>query len=210
MSDRTVTTDALATLGTIIDDTAKRDAIHLAVIPAIAGIPLHPGNHVELIDGIARRTATGEGIGIVDPFLAAKVQPGERFWLVIYPRKINSLRHVWTHPALPDESIVGKSDEEIPPAIKTLRKQQSETWLRGFCASSDCPDYETVLELIDKGSLPSSDSEYYPSGGEYTEEYLHFSGTDAHGTIPIEFWEHVEVVLGRKTKYRPQYFSCSC
>ncbi len=34
MSDkRSVATDALATLGTIIDETAKRDAIHLAVIP---------------------------------------------------------------------------------------------------------------------------------------------------------------------------------
>ena len=32
----TVATDALATLGTIIDETAGRDAIHLAVEPAVA------------------------------------------------------------------------------------------------------------------------------------------------------------------------------
>lgn len=206
----TITTDALSTLGSIIDDTAKRDAIHLAVIPAIAGCPLRPGNHIEIADGIARRTATGEGIGIVDPFLTKAVEAGERFWMVIYPRQIDSLRHVWTHPALPDESLIEKSDREVPPAIKTIRKQQSELWLRRFIAGVDCPGYETVLELIDKGSLPSPDSEYYSNGGEYTAECLLFRGSNAHGTIPLEFWDHVEIVLGRKFKYRPEYFSCSC
>jgi hypothetical protein len=49
-----VATDALETLGTIIDDSAKRDAIHLAVIPAVAGEDLLPGMHVQLADGVAR------------------------------------------------------------------------------------------------------------------------------------------------------------
>ncbi len=44
MSDtRTVATDALAMLGTIIDENAKRDAIHLAVIPMVAGHWMDPG-----------------------------------------------------------------------------------------------------------------------------------------------------------------------
>ena len=44
MSDkRSVATDALETLGTIIDETAKRDAIHLAVIQAAMGVASEPG-----------------------------------------------------------------------------------------------------------------------------------------------------------------------
>jgi hypothetical protein len=40
--NRPVATDALATLGTIIDKTAARDAIHLAVEPVVAAHTLRP------------------------------------------------------------------------------------------------------------------------------------------------------------------------
>ena len=43
---RTVATDALETLGMIINDAAGRDAIHLAVEPMIARHPLRPGEYV--------------------------------------------------------------------------------------------------------------------------------------------------------------------
>ncbi len=102
---RSAHTDALATLGTIIDKTAARDAIHLAVVPAIAGVNLLRGEHVFLRDGKAYSFgATGEtSLGIVDPFLQEPVAKGEHFWLIIYPRQITSLRHVWEHPAFPSE-----------------------------------------------------------------------------------------------------------
>ncbi len=105
MSDgdkRSVSTDALETLGKIHFRDEKRDAIHLAVMPVEAGERLSAGEHIGVVNG---RAFVGHPtvLGIVDPFLTATVEPGERFWLVIYPRKIQSLRHVWSHPDLPDE-----------------------------------------------------------------------------------------------------------
>ena len=43
---RSVSTDALETLGTIIDESAGRDAIHLAVEPCISDEILYPGQQI--------------------------------------------------------------------------------------------------------------------------------------------------------------------
>lgn len=102
--NRSTHTDALATLGTIIDNTAARDAIHLAVEPVIAGENLHPGDHIFLRDGKAYGAIGEKLLGIVDPFLTVPVAKGERFWLIVYPRQITSLRHVWEHPSFPGEA----------------------------------------------------------------------------------------------------------
>lgn len=191
---RKVSTDALETLGTIIDESQKRDAIHLAVEPVIAGQTLAPGEDVGLItiggDSRAYRVKDEHKLGIVDPFLKNPVRTGERFWLVVYPRQIHSLRHVWTHPAFPDE-----------PALADLKpsRETSEKWLRDFIQTADCPDYETVI-----AKAINNDS--------WSDEYLHFDGQDAHGEIPPEFWDHVEVVTGKKIPgpQRASHFSCSC
>lgn len=89
----TVATDALATLGTIIDASAGRDAIHLAVEPVIAVEKLFPGQHVGFVEGGVGTSS--KPVGIVDPFITGFVAPGQHFWLVVYPRTITSLRHVW-------------------------------------------------------------------------------------------------------------------
>jgi hypothetical protein len=70
---------------------AKRDAIHVAVYPAVnvGKEPLQPGEWMK--------------DGVVDPFLAAPVMPGERYWLFLYPGSISSLRHVWSHKNFGDE-----------------------------------------------------------------------------------------------------------
>lgn len=104
---RSTHTDALATLGTIIKEGEKRDAIHLGVDPAIAACQLFPGMHVGFAsDGKATRSTREnpeiKPVGIVDPFLKAPVAPGQRFWLIVYPRQITSLRHVWEHPDFPE------------------------------------------------------------------------------------------------------------
>lgn len=181
---RKVATDALETLGTIIDHTASRDAIHLAVEPCIAGETLSPGEDIGIVDGLAM-VHTTKPLGIVDPFLKAPVKKGERFWLIIYPRTITSLRHVWEHPSF--ESNRDKEDE--------LR--ESEKWLINFCESNNLPEYPDVISAVLGQDLGTSSS-------------VHFSGRDASGEIPDEFWDHMERITGIKYNERPTYFSCSC
>lgn len=184
---RSVHTDALATLGTIIDDTQKRDAIHLAVEPCIAGEELRPGQDIGIFKGRAMSRAL-KMLGIVDPFLKENVKEGEMFWLIVYPRQITSLRHVWEHPDFHDIAEEKNSEES---------KAASEKWLREFCRTADCPSYEDVIREI-------------VSGNAFDRDYLYFSGMDAHGSIPDEFWTHVEVVTGMEMQERPKYFTCSC
>src|SRR5271155_4299986 len=102
--DRPIATDALTTLGTIIDTTAKRDAIHLAVEPVMAGEYLLAGFHVGRESNGLYTTKATKHLGIVDPFLKEPVTPTQRFWLLLYPRQITSLRHVWSHPEFSDSS----------------------------------------------------------------------------------------------------------
>jgi hypothetical protein len=197
MSDnkRSVSTDALETLGTCpIPDDAGRDAIHLAVEPAIAGEILEAGEQVGLVLGpsgpravrIYPASSSVQPLGIVDPFLARPVSAGERFWLVVFPRTITSLRHVWSHP-------------NFPEPVDGSQRAKSERWLRDFCDRSDCPSYEEVVAM----AIQHQD-------GEHWEESLLSRGRDAHGEIPVEFWDHVENVTGQKMERRATWFSCSC
>lgn len=111
---RTVSTDALETLGMIHFKPEARDAIHLAVEPVIAASDLRVGQKIGIIDGIAypansrakqsKENPAGVFVpyhGIVDPFLPRAVEKGESFWFVMAPRMVASLRHVWEHPDFP-------------------------------------------------------------------------------------------------------------
>jgi hypothetical protein len=91
----------------------KRDAIHLAVEAVEAGIDLKPGQRIGIIKGVAypdgwhlSKSApfamTAKYHGIVDPFLTNGPKKGERFWFVMKPREVRSLRHVWEHPDFPE------------------------------------------------------------------------------------------------------------
>ncbi len=90
-------------LGSLIEDgDRRRDAVHVAVAPVTAAERLAPGQHVGLVgDGTEHvGPASPDGcIGVVDPFLPHPVEPGQRFWLFLYPNTVTSLRHYWTHPA---------------------------------------------------------------------------------------------------------------
>ena len=89
-------------LGQLIENgDRRRDAIHIAVAPVTAAEQLAPGQHVGLIEpgNLELVGPCGCNIGVVDPFLTQQVEPGQRFWLFLYPGTITGLRHVWSHPA---------------------------------------------------------------------------------------------------------------
>lgn len=186
MSDkRTVVTDALETLGTIIGASAGRDAIHLAVEPVTAAQDLQPGEHVGIhIDGCVGRSP--KPVGIVDPFLKEAVRHGQKFWLVVYPRQITSLRHVWSHPDFPEAG-------SIPGNVGLESTGHAAQWLREFVGKLDTSiTYEEII-----ANAAQSDGTMY-------------FGDEIYGEIPDEFWDHMETLTGKAFTNRMSYFKCGC
>jgi hypothetical protein len=194
---RSVHTDALATLGTIIDDTQARDAIHLAVEPVIAAHNMDAGAHVGLLDDGRASEFASKHLGIVDPFLTDGVVAGERFWLVVYPRQITSLRHVWVHPdfaAPPETTIKVEFVDSMSP---------SEKWIRDF-ADRVSLHYDVLMEGAERW-VSTHDNKW---GGEY----LCFGGLLEGESVPDEFWVHYDAVTGNTTPEakRGSFFTCAC
>lgn len=191
----TVTTDALDTLGSIIGPDEKRDAIHLAVEPAYAGETLMPGQHVVFDeDHRAIAVSTGRGIGIVDPFLNEEVLFGERFWLVVYPRQISSLRHVWEHPLFPPSGETEATQAVPEPGLR----QEAEKALREWCqmGSYDTPSFDALVRAARDWD---------------GDDYLLVYGEDASGHIPKWVWTSLQIYFGRSVMTEgPTYFSCTC
>lgn len=185
---RTVATDALMTLGTIIGPEEKRDAIHLAVEPVIAGETLRPGEHIRVRDGVAWPAWEDNGLGIVDPFLTSHVRKGERFWFVMYPRQVRSLRHVWTHPAFPDADAA-----PLPQAND--EKSYAEAWIRRYAASIDV-GYNDLIESAGK----------FLDSGDYMDRGDTLEGV----STSKEFWAQYSVLTGRDVGNPGNFFSCSC
>lgn len=187
MSDkRTVSTDALATLGTIITE-GGRDAIHLAVEPVEAGEQLYPGQHIGLFGGKASTKAPVK-LGIVDPFITGFIPEGHKFWLIVYPRTITSLRHVWSHPAF---------DEEKSPISDLSEEEKSKQWLMNYARDID-ETYDHLMAVADSYQGDGY-SDYIVQGGRFEGEIT-----------PEEFWDHYAIVRHNKNPKRESFFSCSC
>ncbi len=192
---RSVHTDALATLGLPEIDVdgvpAARDAIHLAVEPVIAGALLKPGERVVLRktdEGLrAFRGDVSDGVGIVDPFLVKAVKNGQKFWLVLNPRTITSLRHVWAHPAFDAEVESTKGTE--------LLKKASKAYLESVAASLDV----TLSDLIEHAEDFEEDGSWWVGGNDFESM-----------SVGKEFWKHLSVHTGKEYKSEGNFLSCSC
>lgn len=175
-------------LGKLAPEYAKRDAVHVAIAPVVADQRLAPGQRVGFVDDA--RTSVGvcpKPLGIVDPFLGRPVEKGERFYLVLFPNTITSLRHDWTHPAFPAEGQTSMSEHEM--------------WLRIYASRMNCYDTpeEAFQRLIE---------------GLQSQELFAY-GRDLHGfhelEDPEELRTHAEAYLGRPLGDWGRFtFSCSC
>lgn len=197
----TKASDATATIGTILDQSGQRDAIHVAVTSVVAGQRLRPGDDVGFLgDGTAG--VVDNPIGIVDPFLKEYVKKGDRFWLAVYPRKITSLRHVWSHPEIPDEGLVCPPESadrspSVSPANSRARSD-SEDWIRSLADRVGV----SYPRLMDHAELRAAGEDDYLVGGAEMEGEC----------VPDGFWHHYEIVTGDRVPEdrRENFFSCSC
>lgn len=173
-------------LGRILTGENHRDAVHIAVAPAVAETDLSPGTDVGFMGkgpkvvGYSRTP-----IGIVDPFLKESVKAGEQFYVFLYPQTITSLRHEWTHPAFDDPTPTGD-----PVA-------DSKKWIEDFAARIE-QTYNSLMRdaarYLEYGEYTRDDSESYKDFWEDFEE----------------FWEHYQVVTGKKVEDKGSFYTCGC
>lgn len=177
-------------IGQIITTPQQRDAIHVAVVPVIAGQMLYPGEHVGLIKGEAWSTLKDKkpglvSIGIVDPFLKANVAPKESFWLFLYPGTVTDLRHAWTHPAFQPLNPMYEASIGI---VKTLTARLEF-------------DYEKFMAAAHR----------YLENGESEATFDHgWTEPDWMDDEWPNFWYHFEVITGKKPKNSREGFTGCC
>lgn len=173
-----------AKLGSLIESTAERDAIHVAIAPVIADEAMLPGEKIGLVaPGSDHVVLNPFGQGIVDPFLTRRVQPGERFFMALLPGTVTGMRHHWAHPAFE------------PPQPND--KEKSVAWLKDAARTLGV-DYEDLI--CEGGSLETGD---YINNGEHIR--------DEWCEIADEFWKHHKIVTGRDVPEGNRGgFTCSC
>lgn len=127
--------DTQSKMGKILSGETQRDAVHVAVAPVFAHTKLWPGQHV----GVSGTRTSDEAVnvGIIDPFLTSPVFEGQQCYLYLYPNTIQSLNHVWTHPA--------------------FKESEAEQWLR-FFAQTHRHDYEAMLKEAVTGDMCFGDT----------------------------------------------------
>lgn len=189
--------EAVKTIGHLIDATAQRDAIHVAILPVVADKRMCPGDEAGFVEE-GNRELVGPitpAVGIVDPFLKEPVRKGDRFWLFLPPGSITSLRHDWTHPAVSDAPQPKFPESEMDP------KEVSRKWLLDYAARLNCYDKDPVAAL-ERLATDLRAGEFFAYG------------SDCHSFGDVddadELKRHAEIYLGIKIDWERFSFSCSC
>ena len=198
-------------LGAVPPEDAERDAIHVAVVPMMAGQTLQPGQRVEKFSDRTAIATSGVGVGIVDPFRDCAVLCGDTFWLLLHPNTVTGMRHHWSHPGFPDEQTDWKTSRETiatkrsavtdSPAIEPVgTREEHEAWLRKYAENLNCySDPGSAFEQMIK---------------DLRQGRLHARGSSLHGLYELddadELRFHAEQYLGMRIDWEQFSFSCSC
>jgi hypothetical protein len=189
--------DNVPNLGQVPFAEAKRDAVHVAVVPATAGQRLFPGQRVFLYAGKAQPENSQFNprcIGIVDPYRLGPVYPDAKFWLCLLPGSVTGMRHQWSHPLF--------DEEETPPAIGAAveataefkEKMTAKGWLEGF-ATSHGLSMQELEECVREGvANPEEAGMPFDSWDEEEMEDL---------------WQRCEIYFGVRPPDRAT-FRCAC
>lgn len=205
-------------VGDVLTGNPERDAIHIAVAPVIAHERLYPGMHIGLLynnpddQNTVASQAVEKKIGIVDPFLSRYVEPGEKFWMFLYPYTITGLKHVWTHPVFDKATEPLKTMKSGTARVSTKDEKEkkedpdedpvakSKKWIEDW-ATSHMIFYEELMRNAAACAHDTSGWFFWSEGGRFEGYYL-----------PEEFWHHYEIVKGTKVpeENKRSFFSCSC
>lgn len=189
-------------IGQLIEGSAQRDAIHVAVVPLVAGETLYRGTRVRLKSGSLEVVLKGDynedAIGIVDPFLSDdycwRLEKGQRFWCFLFPGSVTGMRHEWQHPAFMNVRPPGSMDEE---------------WLREFADRWNF-DWDELIQAATCARDPNAE--------EWEGPYVTARGVDLHSAGELGedhdlFWEHLEGYTGQKFDQAHREgmgWSCTC
>ena len=183
--------DAANAIGSVLPKGHQftRDAIHVAVMPVIAGEDyMHRGDKVKIKFGTTNVVLSDEYndddyLGIIDPFLPERtIREGDAIFVFLRPGTITGLRHEWTHLIL-----------DCEPASLS----EAEIWLHEF-AERWRFDYEEMIR-----EAMSKDGCIVARGRD-----LHSAGELDHGEEE-RFWECIKSLTG-KDKDESVSWSCTC
>lgn len=185
--------EPITTLGQIIDGKQQRDAIHIAIAPVKATVPLAAGDCIDFASKENRfdvvKVQSG-GFGIVDPFLTSYVMPGQWFWAFLRPNTVTGMRHEWQHPA-----FSGQQSANIQDVARAALTEIAEE-IGG--------PFGTLESLI-------AHVESCMEGGEHYVEHGHEHMRSVWYENEERFWVHYEALTGKKKpdEYTP-IFCCTC
>lgn len=202
----------LAAMGTIHTTDMQRDAVHIAVVQMTAAVSLQPGWRIGRdARGLAVKADEDdiEAIGIVDPYLIDAVPTGSRFFMLLFPGTITSLKHLWTHPAF---DVVDHRPSTlvrlIPPVVEVPRST-----VRTMVEHD-----RTMAQLVLEDIVRRAGTSFY----DLMRAAYCAAGPDGYGPItlgtdndlydvPSEFWPAWSMYTGRPIPNdAAQTFSCSC
>ena len=172
-------------LGSTPNETDQRDAVHVAVIPVIAGEWLAPGSQVglttpgnlELVGNVPNP------IGVIDPFLREPIGKGERAWMLMYPGIVHPIRHEWSHPALTSAEVMA----------------EAKHWLGNFAREFMDWSYEELMRNV---------CEHCLTGKEFE---VSESTRNSWYKVRAKFWKHYATVTGDHNEDRDSFMLyCSC